>query len=172
MAWHIWRPGEAITFEAKIEHKDGNEITPYHIGQAHNQLNRALSELQALGYSVTGTLVTHLTLIDPSARSSAGTIRVLQKSAVCELWAHVEVLLRSYANGWSLDDLQARMTLAQALLPKCPSSGWLSRALQSDELFVNHEKLMKEWQTYRPAEAQVLQSNNILRVLRRQQKSL
>src|SRR5205807_468665 len=33
---------EIITFEAKIEHEDDSAVTPTHMGQAHNQLNRAL----------------------------------------------------------------------------------------------------------------------------------
>ena len=140
---------EVITFEAKIESKDGNKITPYHMGQAHNQLNRAQAELQPLGYSVHGTVVTHLTSIESSARSAAGTIRIIDKAAVCELSKHVEALLRTYASASPLDDVRARMTATRALLPKCPTSGWLSRTLDSDELFVSHETLMKEWSTYR-----------------------
>jgi hypothetical protein len=73
---------EVFTFETKIETTDGNTITPYHMGQAHNQRNRALSEFQQLGYSVRSVILTHLDSIDPSARSSAGAIRIVRKEAL------------------------------------------------------------------------------------------
>ena len=136
---------EAFTFEAKIEHVDGNAITSSHMGQAHNQLNRALAELAPLGYTVRGTILTHLGAIDPAARSSAGPIRILRKDAVFSLWKNVEGLLRNYANGWKLDDVTVRIGKTQALLPRCPPAGWLVQALSADELFVSSDDLLRGW---------------------------
>jgi hypothetical protein len=138
---------EAFTFEAKIEHVEGNAITSSHMGQAHNQLNRALAELAPLGYTVRGTILTHLGEIDPAARSSAGPIRILRKDAVLSLWKHVEGLLRNYANGWKLDDVTARIAKTQALLPRCPPAGWLVQALSVDELLVSSDDLLRGWPT-------------------------
>lgn len=136
---------EAFTFEAKIEHAEGNAVTPANMGQAHNQFNRAFAEYAPLGYTVRGTILTHLRTIDPAAQSSAGSIRILEKDAVLSLWRHVEGLLRSYANGWKLDDVTVRIGKTQALLPRCPSAGWLVQALSGDELFVNSEDLLRGW---------------------------
>jgi Helicase C-terminal domain len=136
---------EAITFEVKIEHEDGNAVTPTHMGQAHNQLNRAVAEFSSLGYTIRGTVVTHLQEIEPSASSSAGPIRILRKEAISALWNRVHSLLAIYREGWSLDDVAARQPAATALYAKCPPDGWLSRVLDTDELFVGAEGLLKEW---------------------------
>src|SRR5208282_1958165 len=61
----LWRGSfgnarEVITFEAKIEHDNKQEISPTDVGQANNQLNRANAEYGPLGYKVRGTMVTHL----------------------------------------------------------------------------------------------------------------
>jgi hypothetical protein len=58
---------EVLTFEAKVEQADGKEVTPAFVGQGHNQMNRAIAEYQQLGYTVCGTIVTHLDAIDASA---------------------------------------------------------------------------------------------------------
>ena len=136
---------EVITFEAKIEHEDGNAVTPSHMGQAHNQLNRAIAEFSNLGYTIRGTIVTHLQGIEPSASSSAGPIRILRKEAISALWDQVHSLLAAYREGWSLDDVGARQPAATALIAKCPPDGWLSRVLDVDELFIGAEGLLKEW---------------------------
>ena len=57
-----------ITGNHSVEHSDGKEVTPTFVGQAHNQMNRAISEYQHLGYAVCGTILTHLEAIDPSLR--------------------------------------------------------------------------------------------------------
>jgi hypothetical protein len=54
---------EVITFEAKIEHDPSQQITASDMGQAHIQLARAASEFQAQGYTLRGTIVTHLTTL-------------------------------------------------------------------------------------------------------------
>jgi hypothetical protein len=136
---------ELITFEAKIEHSAGTEITPSHLGQAHNQLNRAIVEFGQLGYSTRGTIITHLTAIDGAAKSSAGAIRIITKSAVLELWERVRVLLSKYRQGWSIDDIPARLSAANALLVKCPRTGWLQRALDADRLFLDGKHMLTDW---------------------------
>src|ERR1700739_1138460 len=138
----------AFTFEAKIEHTDGTVITPTPMGQAHNQLNRAVAELGPLGYTVRGTIVTHLANIEDAARSSAGPIRVLSKDAVVALWKHVERLLRSYANGWKVDDIAARTGKMNELLPRCPIGSWLAMALSEDVLFITKERFLRDWPNF------------------------
>jgi hypothetical protein len=136
---------ELIAFEAKVEHTAGAEVTPNHMGQAHNQLNRAMSEFEHLGYSIRGTIVTHLTTIDAAAKSSAGAIRVIAKSGVFELWERVRVLLSLYRQGWSIDDIPARRSAANAILAKCPRTGWLLKAIDEDRLFLDGKTLLSGW---------------------------
>jgi len=136
---------EVITFEAKIEQADGNAITPTHMGQAHNQLNRAVAEFGQLGFGVRGAIITHLNTVEPSARASAGTIRIVPKRAVLDLWSRIEKLFRTYAKDWSLDDPASRQPATKALQAKCPATGWLFRALDGDDLFVPSASLVKEW---------------------------
>jgi hypothetical protein len=89
--------------------------------------------------------VTHLEQIDSAARSSAGRIRIMEKAAVSALWDHVHTLLAAYREGWSLDDVAARQPGAHALYAKCPRAGWLTRVLDTDELFVGSGRLLKDW---------------------------
>lgn len=136
---------EVFTFEAKIESADGNTITPYHMGQAHNQRNRALAEFEQLGYVVHGVILTHLDSIDQSAQSSAGPIRILRKQAVFALWKHVESSLRFYAKGWSVDDVSARRAQTQAIIDRCAPVGWLTVALSKDVLFIEETDVLGGW---------------------------
>jgi hypothetical protein len=136
---------ELVTFEVKVQQQDGKEITPKHMGQAHNQMNRALAEFGPLGYVIRGSLVTHLTNIDPAAKSAAGKIRIVPKSVITRLWERVRLLLSTYRDRWSLDDVAARAVAAQAIHGKCPPAGWLLRALESDTLFVDEAGLLAEW---------------------------
>lgn len=136
---------EVVCFEAKIEHEDAKTITPTQMGQAHNQLNRAINEFGHLGYTIRGTIVTHLSDVDPAATSSAGPIRVITKEAVSRLSDVVLKLLTTYREGWSLDDVAARQPAAIVLFEKCPPSGWLTRALDSDGLLLVADVVLKEW---------------------------
>lgn len=136
---------ELVTFETKIEHSLGGEITPGHLGQAHNQTNRAIAEFAQLGYSIRGTIITHLTTIDGAAKSSAGAIRIISKSGVLELWERVRLLLSVYRQKWSIDDISARLNAANTILPKCPNTGWLLKLLDSDRLFLDGKHLLYEW---------------------------
>jgi hypothetical protein len=68
--------------EAKVEHSDGKEVTPRFVGQGHNQLNRAIAEYQQLEYTVLRDNRHALEAINPSAKSSLGSLRIVSKSAV------------------------------------------------------------------------------------------
>jgi hypothetical protein len=136
---------EVISFEAKIEHREGNEITATHIGQAHNQLARAKAEYEDHGYIVRGTLATHLTSLRPEAEASAGPIKVLTKPAIMALWNRVKLALSLYRDSWSLHDIPARSAAAAALRPRIPRTGWLVRAIDTDTRFVTEELLLAEW---------------------------
>ena len=81
---------EIITIEAKIEHMPSRYITASHVGQAHNQVERARAEFSPLGYQVTGTIITHLTELAGDAESSAGALRCISKDSILDLWASRE----------------------------------------------------------------------------------
>lgn len=136
---------ELITFEAKIEHGSAAVIDPHAVGQAHNQRNRAIQELGARGYSVRGTIVSHMEQVEASAASSVGEIKIIRKSAILSLWHRVSGLLSTYRDGWSADDVNARLTAAAALIPKIAPTGWLDRALVEPDLVVDDEFLLREW---------------------------
>ncbi len=92
---------EIITFEAKIEQAPSQAITATDMGQAHNQLARAVREFQAQGYTMRGVIVTHLLSLAPGVASSAGGIKVIEKAAVLELWNKVRTLFSLYREQWS-----------------------------------------------------------------------
>jgi len=138
---------EVITFEAKIEHAPSQRIVPSDVGQAHNQFNRANTVYGPQGCAVRGTIVTHLTVIDPSAEASAGGIKVLPKAAIFELWTRVVTLLSLYRHSWSIQDVSARMSAAKAIRPRLPETGWLIRAIDAEKRFVTAEDLLAEWPT-------------------------
>jgi hypothetical protein len=138
-----WR--EAVTWEAKIENDPDAPVDAHAIGQANNQRNRAEADLGPSGYRVRGTIVTHLQRVEPSAASSAGPVRVVRKAAVLGLWARSNMLLGAFASDWSADSSEARLVAADRIAPKLPPTGWLDRALASDELFVDTDTLLKEW---------------------------
>jgi hypothetical protein len=136
---------EVITFEAKIEHGDSQALIARDIGQAHNQHTRALAEYKPHGYTVRGTIVTHLTTLAREAEASAGPIRVFAKSAIFALWERMKLVLSLYRESWSLHDIPARMAAAQAIYPSLPATGWLIRAIDVDGRFITAERLLAEW---------------------------
>lgn len=136
---------ELVTFEVKVEHQAGLVVTPSFVGQGNNQLNRARTEYLGKGYVVRGTIVTHLKEIEPSAESSLGKIRVLDKDAVQALWKNLVLRLSEYRDNWSLEDANARLTAADQISTKLPPSGWLTRALSEDEIRIGEDELMREW---------------------------
>ena len=134
---------EVITFEAKIEHGTSQQLAAKDVGQAHNQRMRARREYP--GYTVRGTIVTHLTALAPEAESAAGRIKVLEKDALLALWEQVKLLLSHYRDGWSLDDIGARQAAAQTIRGNLPDTGWFIRALDTGERFISAEQLCAEW---------------------------
>lgn len=136
---------EVFTFEAKIEHTPANKITASDLGQAHNQRVRAEREFAASGYTVRGTIATHMTELNHDAVSSIGPIVILPKDAILELWGQISALLSSYRANWSLDDVAVRARAAAGLRPILPRTGWLVRALATGGPWVTAEALAREW---------------------------
>ena len=136
---------ELITFEAKIEQTGQTGVAPADIGQTHNHIARAQAEYGTQGYTVRGTIITHLVDIEPAANSSAGIIRIIPKGVVAELWDRVRLLLSRYRADWSLDDLNARLVAAQRIQGELPQTGWLVNALNRDERFISADHLLSEW---------------------------
>jgi hypothetical protein len=136
---------ELITFEVKIAHTAQEAIAPVDVGQAHNQISRAMAEYGSQGYAIRGTIVTHMNAIEPAADISAATIRVIQRAAVMGLWNRARLLLSLYRDQWSLDDMASRLSAAERIRPHIPKAGWLIRALDSPERFVTPQTLNAEW---------------------------
>lgn len=136
---------EAVTWEAKVEHRAGAAIDPHAVGQAHNQRTRAEQELGQRGYRVRGVIVSHLDELEAAAASSVGAIKLVRKDAVLALWRHVSKLLSIYRDGWSADDVRARLIAADALIPRLAPTGWLDRGLGATELIVADVTLLAEW---------------------------
>ena len=135
---------EAVTWEAKIEHVDRTSACASDVGQAHNQLTRAETELGSQGYLVRGTIVTHLAELDAAAAASVGTVKVVRKDAVAALWTRVDQLLGAYSSDWSADTPEARLQAADRLAPYLPPTGWLGRALSIPSIFVETAELLSE----------------------------
>jgi RAD3-like DEAD/DEAH box helicase/type III restriction/modification enzyme restriction subunit len=136
---------EVVTFEAKVEHEPSGQINPTAVGQAHNQLARAIQEFEGRGYTVRATVVTHLDQIAPAAEGSLGEIRIVSKDAVLSLFDSVLQLFSEYRDGWSVDDLNARRAAAAAVIPQFPEAGWLTRSLSHDLVWVGDQELTAEW---------------------------
>lgn len=136
---------EAVTWEAKVEHGAGAAIDPHAVGQAHNQRTRAEQEFGVRGYRVRGVIVSHLDELEAAAASSVGSIKLVRKDAVLALWRRVSELLSVYRDDWSADDVRARLTAADALIPRLAPTGWLDRALSAAELIVADTALLAEW---------------------------
>ena len=136
---------EVITFEAKIEHGSAAVIDPHAVGQAHNQRNRAIQELGTRGYSVRGTIVSHIEQVEASAASSVGEIKLIRKAAILALWHRVSGLLSTYRDDWSANDVGARLNAAAALIPRIARTGWLDRALVQTDIVVDEVVLLSEW---------------------------
>jgi hypothetical protein len=136
---------EVVTFEAKIEHSFSQELSAHDVGQAHNQLARALAEQEPHGYTVRGTIVTHLTALARDAEASAGPIKILVKPAILALWERVRLVLSLYRDDWSLHDISARMAAAQAIRARLPDTGWFIRAIDVDVRFITAEHILAGW---------------------------
>ncbi|MBF6299101.1 hypothetical protein IU459_16345 [Nocardia amamiensis] len=136
---------EVVTWEAKIEHLADSMIDAHAVGQAHNQASRATTELGTQGYTIRGLIVTHLQQLEPAAASSIGTIKVIRKEAVVELWNRVNSLLGRYAGKWKVNSSEARLDAADSIASQLPPTGWLTRAIDTTGTFVDAEILLQEW---------------------------
>ncbi|HUJ09385.1 MAG TPA: helicase C-terminal domain-containing protein [Verrucomicrobiae bacterium] len=136
---------EAVTFEVKVEHESSNKISSTDLGQSHNQKARAEAEFAALGYSVRGTIVTHMSEIHADALSSTGGIKCIQKVAILALWKNVQNLLSRYRSQWSVDDFDARRLAASSVRTGFPKNGWLTRALDRPSVWIDEGSLLGEW---------------------------
>jgi Helicase C-terminal domain/DEAD/DEAH box helicase len=136
---------EVVTFEAKIEHKGTTQVVASDVGQAHNQLTRATSEYKAHGFTIRGTIVTHLTSTTPDADAALGAIRVIPKDAILQFWLHLKMLLSLYRENWSMDDFEARSASAQKIAHRIPSAGWMIRVLDSNSHTITQDELLSEW---------------------------
>lgn len=136
---------EVVTFEAKIEHGQDVEIYARDVGQAHNQHQRAVQQYDHVGYTIRGTIVTHLATIADEARASLGPIRIIPTEAVLVLFDKIVAILSQYRAGWSLEDLEARSASAERIRPLLPTAGWLTRSLSADDPFISAEGLLADW---------------------------
>lgn len=136
---------EIVTFEVKIEHEPSNTVTPTALGQAHNQATRAKSEFEARGFTVRGTIVTHLSSIDRSAESSLGEVRILRKDAILGLWQRVLQVLSEYRDDWDLENVEARLAASEQIVAKLPPASWLTRALSNDGTWITADDLLEQW---------------------------
>jgi len=136
---------EVFVFEAKIEHSPSGKITATEIGQAHNQLARALTEFEPAAYTVRGSIVTHLAELHKNAASSVGPITIIGKDAVVTLWELIRSHLSRYRDSWSLDDVSSRARAAAALRPLLPKTGWLVRTLATGTPVVPAASFVAEW---------------------------
>lgn len=134
-----------VTWEAKIEHSTETSIFPKDVGQAHNQYNRAYSEYHPLGYTVFGTIVSHLAIIAPEAEAGAGNIRIIQKEAILALWEKVKWILTQYRDGWSVDDVEARKNSGSKIRTYLPQANWLASACSADTRWITPEILLNNW---------------------------
>jgi hypothetical protein len=96
------------------------------------------------GYQVRSSIVRHLINIAPEARSSLGSIRIVEKAAIQALWQHVRLLLSKYRDNCSLDNLGAKVTTAQTMRPSLPRAAWFSRALDTDQSYIGADQLLAE----------------------------
>ena len=136
---------EFFAFEAKIEHEPSNSITTAHLGQAHVQFSRAKEEYGTQGYSVRAMVVTHLNQLAPDAQSSVGPIKFLQKDVVLALWSRVRDIMTMYRSSWNVDDVQAKRDAAATIRSRLPKTGWLLRALDSEDPWLSKDNILKEW---------------------------
>jgi len=138
---------EVFTFEVKIEDTLSGRITSSDVGQVHNHITQAKSKYESLGYTIRGSIVSHLSELMPDAETSAGEIRIIPKSVAMGLWQIVKQLLIQYRSGWSLDDMNLRRSSAEVIRPRIASCGWLIDALNFDNRVITADELMRSWRT-------------------------
>jgi hypothetical protein len=117
------------------------------VDQALGQVSSAHTEWGPRGFQPRGAIITTLPTIEPEALPRLGTLALIEHNAILELWARVAMLLGLFRDTWSPDDVDARRAAYDAIAPKLPDTGWLTRALSHGEPFVNADTLLAEWPT-------------------------
>jgi hypothetical protein len=136
---------EALVWEAKIEHVEGSRISPHDVGQAHNQRIRAEKELSSGGYTVRSAIVTDMDSLETAAEASRGSTVVVTRGAIDELCARMFATLSRFRDVWAEEDPSSRVTAAESVKLMLPPTGWLVRALEGPEPFVEASRLLAEW---------------------------
>lgn len=136
---------EVVTFEAKIEDDRFNVISLNDVGQAKNQRDRATTEYNDQGFVVRGAIVTHLTELGPGVEAAMAGIKIIEKDAVVRLWRTVRAVFVKYRGIWHPDNVAAKRRAGTEIIGRVPPTGWLGRALDSDETFVDGDQLLREW---------------------------
>jgi hypothetical protein len=133
-----------LTFELKIEHEQHNAIAPRDVDQALGQVNSAQAEWGPRGFAPRGAIVTVLEDIDRGAaaprvaggdppRRRGRPLGARRQPSHVVRWA------------WSPDDVDARRAAREAVAAKLPDTGWLPRALDRADPFVDPDDLLAEW---------------------------
>jgi hypothetical protein len=138
---------EMLTLELKIEHLPRNSLSAGDIDQALGQVSSAHTEWAPRGFQPRGAIVTSLTEINPEALPRLGALAIIEHQAILALWERVAMLLGLFREAWSPDDVDARRTALELVAPQLPDTGWLARALDHGEPFVDAETLLREWPT-------------------------
>ncbi len=136
---------EAVVWEAKIEHAQDHRVSPHDIGQAHNQRTRAEAELSPGGYTVRSAIVTGMDSLETAAEASRGSTVVVERSSVDALCARALTVLSRFRDVWSEEDPTSRIAAAAAVQQLLPPTGWLARALEGPNPFVDASRLLAEW---------------------------
>jgi hypothetical protein len=138
---------ELLTLELKIEHEQHNAISPGDVDQALGQVNSAQAEWGPRGFAARGAIVTVLADVDTAALPRLGSLALIRHDAVIALWQRVAGLLTLFAEAWSPDDVDARRVARDTVAGKLPDTGWLPRALDRADPFVEPDDLLAEWPT-------------------------
>lgn len=136
---------EMLTLELKIEHLPHNSLSAGDVDQALGQVASAHTEWAPRGFQPRGAIVTTLTEIDHAALPRLGALAVIKHEAILALWERVATLLGLFRETWSPDDAAARQAAFEQIAPKLPDTGWLPRALDKGDSFVDGDDLLAEW---------------------------
>ena len=136
---------EFVTFEAKIEDHESSVISLSDVGQARNQNIRAEKEYKPNGFEVRSTIVTHLTELSRGVPDALPGLKIVNKEAIESLWKEVHGILSVYRDRWDADSVETRHRAGTLIKGSVPDTGWLIRALDTDETFIDSDRLLREW---------------------------
>lgn len=136
---------ELYVFECKIEHVPANELTAGSVDQALGQLTTADGEWTSRGFHPRGVIITHLNTLAPEAASRLGPLALLPHRSIEALWDRLALLVGLFREQWSIDDVVARRHAATQVAPSLPATGWLGRALDTADPWVEQDALLAEW---------------------------